>query len=233
LRKGPDDSYLSDFIYGAIDGAVTTFAVVAGVAGAGLSAPIVIILGLANLFADGFSMAISNYLGSRADEQLLDKAKNIEQHHINTYPEGEREEIRQIFAAKGFKDQNLEHAVQTITSDVERWVNEMLHNEWGLQPNSKSALRAAISTFIAFVTVGSLPILPFLYNALTHENIHITHPYTWSTILTGLGFIIVGALKSRFVEKHWLAEALITLFVGGAAAALAFLIGILLQNLAP
>lgn len=62
--------YLKDYIYGSIDGTVTTFAVVAGVAGAGLSSSIVIILGFANLVADGFSMAISNYLGSRAEQHL-------------------------------------------------------------------------------------------------------------------------------------------------------------------
>lgn len=62
--------YLGDFIYGAIDGGVTTFAVVAGVAGARLSAGIVIVLGLANLFADGFSMAASNFASTRAERQL-------------------------------------------------------------------------------------------------------------------------------------------------------------------
>ena len=117
LQFGVQHSYLKDFIYGAIDGAVTTFAVVSGVAGAGLSIKIVIILGLANLFGDGFSMAVGNFLGTRAEEQLREQARKEEEFHIQEIPQGEREEIRQIFAAKGFAGRELEKVVEVITAD--------------------------------------------------------------------------------------------------------------------
>jgi hypothetical protein len=82
LAEGARHNYLRDFIYGGIDGAVTTFAVVAGVTGAGLSPGIVVILGAANLVADGFSMAASNYLGTRAEKDDFRRLRAVEWRHI-------------------------------------------------------------------------------------------------------------------------------------------------------
>ncbi|MFG0331007.1 MAG: VIT1/CCC1 transporter family protein [Phycisphaerales bacterium] len=230
LRRGPEHSYLKDFIYGAIDGAVTTFAVVAGVAGAALPAAIVIVLGLANLIADGFSMAVSNYLGTRAEDQFAARVRRSEERHIRVIPEGEREEIRQIFAAKGFTGDDLERAVDIITADVDRWVDTMLQEEWGLSLAGPSAVKAAAATFSAFVVVGFLPLLPFALNAL-FENL-LVHPFGWSVVLTGVAFFVVGAAKSAYVDRRWLRSGLETLLVGGAAASLAFLIGRALRDLA-
>ena len=67
LEAGPKASYLRDWVYGGIDGAVTTFAIVAGVVGADLSSRVVLILGAANLLADGFSMAAANFSSTRTE----------------------------------------------------------------------------------------------------------------------------------------------------------------------
>ena len=131
LAAGPSHSDLRDFIFGAIDGTVTTFAVVSGVSGAGLPAGVLIILGVANLVADGFSMGISNFLGTRAEQQQRARTRRDEEYQIRTVPEGEREEIRQIFASKGFSGAELERVVEVITSDDERWVSVMLREEHG------------------------------------------------------------------------------------------------------
>jgi vacuolar iron transporter family protein len=93
LRRRPSASYLQDFIYGGVDGAVTTFAVVAGVAGANLDETVVIILGGANLLADGFSMAVSTYLGTKSQRQQIEEARRNEERQVEEIPEGKREEI--------------------------------------------------------------------------------------------------------------------------------------------
>ena len=101
LGSRPSESYLRDWVYGGIDGAVTTFAVAAGVAGANLSPGIVLILGFANLLADGFSMAVANYSGTKTEQEQYERLIAIENKHIDTVPDGEREEIRQIFGEEG------------------------------------------------------------------------------------------------------------------------------------
>ena len=85
---------IEDFVYGATDGAVTTFAVVAGVVGAALSPSIILILGFANLFADGFSMAIGNYLVSKSQNEYMEKERRREEWEIDNLVEQEKQEIR-------------------------------------------------------------------------------------------------------------------------------------------
>jgi len=230
LSERPPPSYLSDFIYGAIDGAVTTFAVVAGSAGADLDETVVIILGGANLIADGFSMAVSNFLGSRAERQQRERARREEERHIELVPEGEREEIRQIFASKGFEGRDLDRVVAVITSDPNLWTETMMSEELGYGSAEPNELRAAGTTLVAFLVVGFLPLMAFVYNLAASAEIQ--DPFTWSAVLTGVAFLVVGSMKSRFVEESWWRSALETLVVGGLAAVLAYVAGAVLDGVA-
>ena len=230
LSSSTSHSYLRDFVYGGIDGAVTTFAVVSGVAGAGLSSGVVIVLGFANLVGDGFSMAASNYLGSKADQQVLDKTRRIEQDHIDKYPDGEREEICQILASKGFSGEALNAAVETITSDRELWVNTMLQEEHGLSLERPNPVRAAAVTFLAFVAIGVLPLVAFVVDYFAGAGGRA--PFMWSSVATAIAFFCVGAIKSRFVADRWYWSGLETLCIGGSAAFLAYIIGAMLKGFA-
>ena len=222
--------YLRDFVYGAIDGCVTTFAVVAGAMGAGLSSGIVLILGFANLIADGFSMAVSNYLGTKADRQLLQRARRIEEDHVEEIPEGEIEEIREIFRQKGFEGDLLERVVTVITGDRRLWVDTMLREEWGLALAGPSPLKAAVSTFAAFNIVGLIPLLPFVL--FYFINVSPETAFAVSCIITAAAFFGVGAMKARYVAESWWRAGGETLAMGGGAALLAYVVGVLLSGLA-
>jgi VIT1/CCC1 family predicted Fe2+/Mn2+ transporter len=218
-----DHNYIRDFIYGGIDGAVTTFAVVSGVSGAELSTSIVLILGFANLAADGFSMAASNYLGTRAEQDDYRRLEKIEYRHIELAPEGEREEVRQIYREKGFEGDELEKAVELITSDKDRWVKTMLTEEYGLPSEIRSPWTAAFATFAAFFVCGLVPLVPYLFGARSS--------FLISCIMTGVTFFLIGSFKSRWSTSSWIRSGLETLFVGALAAGLAYGAGVLLKGL--
>lgn len=218
-RKHPN--YFGDFVLGAIDGCVTTFAIVAGVAGSGLSTMTALILGVANLVADGFSMAVGNFQKARSDQDFLQKIEAHERRHIEQFPDGEREEIRQIFRAKGFSGEMLEKIVATITDDPARWVRTMVVEEYGLSTEQRSPWYTALVTFAAFVVVGLVPLLPFVFAVSSPAS----PLFVWSAVATGAAFFGVGALKGRLLQKQVLLTGLETLLFGGVAAALAYGIG--------
>ncbi len=224
LARGHRPSYLRDWIYGGIDGAVTTFAVVSSVVGAELSSRVILILGVANLFADGFSMAAGNYSGTRAERDEREHLRDIELDHIATDPVGEREELRQIYSRKGFEGEDLERAVEVVSADSERWVEAMLRDEYGLAGGLRSPWVAGITTFSAFVLCGTAPLLPYL--------LAVPRPFEAAIGLTGTIFLVIGCLRSRWSPYPWWKTGLGTLLVGGAAAAVAFIVGRLLRGLA-
>ena len=218
----PSHSHLRDFVYGGIDGAVTTFAIVSGVIGAELAPRVILILGVANLLADGFSMSAANYLATRSEHEEARRAEGIERRHIATTPEGERAEVREIFRRRGLDGDLLEGVTQAITGDQERWVRTMLRDEYGLPASIRSAWRAAASTFLAFVVCGLVPLLPFALG--------MDHAFVVASTATGVVFAAIGAAKSRWSSAPWWRSALETLLIGGGAAAVAYGIGAWLRT---
>jgi VIT1/CCC1 family predicted Fe2+/Mn2+ transporter len=229
LDAPPRPSLLRDLVYGAIDGTVTTYAVVAGVAGSGLEATVVLVLGAANLVADGFSMAVANFLGIRSEERRRLRVLRQEQRHIELWPAGEREEVRQLLARDGLTGDVLATATDAITADRQRWIDVMMAREHGFGAVRPEPLRAATATFLAFVAVGVLPLLAFVVDAI--PDVDVTNPYAWSTMLAALAFVAVGAVQGIVVDESWWRGAATTLGIGGAAAALAYVVGLALGNI--
>ena len=223
LRDGPRVSYLRDWVYGGIDGTVTTFAIMAGVVGASLPSSVVVILGIANLLADGFSMAAANYTGTKAEQDEYQQLRDMEERHVALAPEGEREEIRQIFKAKGFEGDALETAVGVITDHQDRWIDMMMAEEHGMPAVLRSPMKAAIMTFVSFVLCGAVPLIPYA--------ILLPKPELPSATLAGITFFAIGSLRSRWSPAPWWRTGLETLAIGMLAAAVAYLVGDFLRGL--
>jgi VIT1/CCC1 family predicted Fe2+/Mn2+ transporter len=218
LASPAPHSCLGDGVLGAVDGTVTTFAIVAGTLGAGLSSRVALVLGLANVVADGFSMAVGNYLRAKADRELVRRARRVEEEHVEALPEGEREEVRQIFARKGLAGSVLEEVVAAITSDRRRWVDTMLIEELRLRLEPPAPLRVAATTFACFLTAGVLPLVP-LHLLAGRAPFHAS---AWTAAAT---FVAAGIVKGKLTAAPAWASALETLLLGGGAAVLAYSVG--------
>ena len=220
--------YLGEFVYGGIDGSVTTFAVVAGAAGADLSSAIVLILGFANLIADGFSMSIGAYLSTRSQQQNYDKHRAIEEWEVDHLPDVEREEVRDIFKAKGLEGDLLEQVVDVICSDKERWVDVMMKDELDMIREKRSAFAIGATTFGSFLLVGLIPLIIYVVDYVSdfEGNLFLT-----ACVLTTVAFVFIGFLKAVVTQTSKIKGIAETLLLGASAAAVAYYIGYWLDSI--
>lgn len=222
-------NWLPDFVYGGIDGAVTTFAVVAGVQGAALATPLILILGFANLFADGFSMSVGKYLSDKSHREQYERIREIEFRHLKEKPHHEKKEVEEILALYGFKGKDLTRATEIVTSDPEGWVDIMMRREFNMTHENTDPLKGAATTFLSFVLIGFIPLFSYLLKPLT--SLSNNHTFVLTSFLTLAALFFVGTVKSRFSAKSWIYSGLQTSIIGGAAASIAYFTGYFLKIL--
>lgn len=224
---GGSQNYLREFVYGGIDGAVTTFAVVAGAVGANLDPSIIIILGFANLFADGFSMSVGAYLSAKSEKENYKKHRNIEYWEVENIPDMERKEVEDIYKAKGFEGKMLQDVVDVIVSDKDRWVDEMMKNELEMIPDSKSPFKIGLATLISFILVGFIPLTVYVYDYFRDISYD---KFFWTSLFTGLAFLLIGWMKSYVNQTNTLKSITETLALGFIAALVAYYVGDILET---
>ena len=221
--------WVSDFVYGGIDGAVTTFAVVAGVEGASLPVAIVLILGFANLLADGVSMAVSKYSSDKAEKERIQRIRRLEYKSIREKPQEEREEIEQILQDHGFTGKALESATHVITKDKDVWVDIMMKHEFDVVEEAIYPLKSARTTFLAFNAIGIIPLIGYVLTPFFQFDTKVVFIVT--SIFTMIALFIVGTIKAQFTDGKWWDAGLRTVLTGGIAATLAYLVGDALRGI--
>ncbi|MEQ8359660.1 MAG: VIT1/CCC1 transporter family protein [Cytophagales bacterium] len=220
--------YLGEFVYGGIDGSVTTFAVVAGSVGAGLDSAVIIILGFANLIADGFSMSVGAFLSAKSEHENYEKHKAIEYWEIEHLREKEIDEIREIYEAKGFEGELLEQVVAKIIEDDDVWVDTMMKEELEMAKDDKSPFSVGLFTFISFIVVGLIPLIVYLWDFIRPLQIDL---FMLTCLLTSIAFILVGFLKSMVTGAGKFRSSMETLLLGAIAAVLAYFVGDFLEKI--
>tara|TARA_B100001179_G_scaffold188631_1_gene144903 strand:- start:762 stop:1481 length:720 start_codon:yes stop_codon:yes gene_type:complete len=226
---GFQKEYIAEFVYGGIDGVITTFAVVAGSAGAELAVPIVLILGFANLIADGFAMSVGSYFAAKSENESYDKHKAVEYWEIENLREKEVEEIREIYEAKGFEGDLLKQVVDVITSDDEVWVDTMMKEELEIMKDDRPPWKRGLVTFLAFNLVGFIPLSAYALTGFIDAS--SSDLFMLSSFSTAVALAFIGALKGYVTEQSRIKGILETVFLGGIAAIIAFFVGDILEKL--
>jgi len=222
------EKYLGEFVYGGIDGCVTTFAVVAGSVGAGLDSAIIIILGFANLLADGFAMSVGAYLSTKSEQENYHKHKQVEYGEVDHLPEAERKEIREIYAAKGFEGELLDQVVAVITKDKEIWVDTIMKEGLRIIPEDRSPFWIGTTTYVSFILIGIIPLIAYVVDYFSPIGKNV---FLMSSILTAFGFLIIGGLKTYVNQTPVVKGILETLILGSIAAVVSYFVGDFLEQL--
>lgn len=212
-ERSPLRNYVRDLILGFNDGLVSVYAVVAGVLGAGFLARDIAVAGVAAGIAGALSMGIGEYLSTKSQAEYYEAERRLEAQHIRDYPELEREELREFFRAKGIEGELLDQVMQRVTSDPDRFLDVMMREEFGTNPQvERSPLRAGGIIMLAFVAGAALPIAPFVFLE--------ARPGVWvASGLAVLGLALAGGIKG-WVSGIGKARSALEMVALGAAAAL-------------
>jgi len=221
--------YIKSLVYGGMDGIITTFSIVAGATGSELGTGVVIILGLSNVLADGLSMAFGDYLSTKSEVEYRNAEKARETWEVENNPEGEMQEMEELYIAKGIPQEDAKLMVNALVKNKDAWINVMMVEELGLLDGDESPVKNALVTFFSFIIMGIFPLIPFLIGHWVHGDIHIL--FYASIGLTALSLFFLGAAKTKFTSIHPIKSGIETLIVGGIAAGAAFLIGYVLEPL--
>ena len=220
--------FLKSAVYGGLDGTITTFSLVAGVVGASLSLGVVLILGFANLIADGISMAIGDYLSTKSETEYDVSERERETWEFRNYPKGEKQEMITIYTNKGYSVKDAEKIVSIMSTNESAFVDVMMVEELGIIKNEDSPMKNALVTFSSFLLFGLIPLLAYVIAIVFTLKFNL---FIIACILTGITLFFLGAVRTIFTHRNWFVSGFEMLVVGGFAATVAYFIGRLLAGI--
>jgi len=229
-ESSPFADYFKEIIYGGIDGIVTTFAVVAGFAGASLandtttqiSFVIVLLFGLANLFADAASMGLGNFLSVRSEKDLYHAKRKKELVEVQTKTEDEVRETIAIMEEKGFTQEQAVQLAEIYRTNEEYWVDFMMQHELELaDPRGENEIFTGLATFFSFMVFGAIPLLPFML----HSSGDPKTAFMYSSFGALCALVALGLLKWKVIGSRLSSSLFEVVAVGGTAAVLAYMVG--------
>lgn len=204
-------------VFGAMDGLVSNFALISGVAGSNARPGTVALAGLAGLVAGAFSMAVGEFTSVASQTELTRAEIDIERRELRRNPEAEQAELASMYVQRGLTPELARQVAVQLSADPEQRWRIHVREELGVDPDDlPSPWTAAIASFLAFTVGAFVPLLPYLLGASS---------LTVSLVLSVVGLFTSGALVSRFTNRGWLYSGLRQLVLGGLAAAITYAVG--------
>ncbi|MCZ7413711.1 VIT1/CCC1 transporter family protein [Streptomyces sp. WMMC897] len=219
-HRDVNGGWLRPAVFGAMDGLVSNTALITGVAGGAVAPQTIVITGLAGLASGAFSMAAGEYTSVASQRDLVLAELAVERRELAEDPEGERAELADRFRARGVTASLAESVAEQLSRDPELALEIHARDELGVDPRSlPSPLVAAVSSFGAFAIGAFLPVLPYLLGATQ----------VWPAAVLALsGLFLCGAAVSKVTARPWWYTGLRQFILGGAAAAVTYVLGSLL-----
>jgi VIT1/CCC1 family predicted Fe2+/Mn2+ transporter len=209
---------LRNFVFGTSDGLVTVLAFVAGVSASLASRRLVLMAGLAEMFAGAVSMGLGAFLGTRAERDWYERERRREELEVEKIPHLEKEELRDIYRKKGLEGETLERVVDAFTANEKRWVDIMMTEELGLQPVDSSPWSAGVVVSGSYVLAAAIPLAPYL--------VLVGAPALMvSTAVTAVALGGVGVAKARLTQRPQLRAGIETMLTGLVGTSICWGIG--------
>eukprot|EP01016_Furgasonia_blochmanni_P047981 TRINITY_DN7104_c0_g1_i6.p1 TRINITY_DN7104_c0_g1~~TRINITY_DN7104_c0_g1_i6.p1 ORF type:complete len:276 (-),score=63.38 TRINITY_DN7104_c0_g1_i6:413-1240(-) len=219
---------IKSFVYGGLDGIVTTAAVASGAEGATLSLGVILILGFSHLLADALSMAFSDFLGTKAELDYQKGEREREAWEVENYPEGERLEMKEIYMEKGLSETDADAVCDILVRNKEAWIDVMMCQELGIVQGDDNPVKNGLVTFFSFIVFGIIPLISYLVAYIFEFTSNL---FLAMLIMTAFTLLLLGAIKARVSgEKEWKA-ALETFLLGAIAIIVSYLIGWAMESL--
>mmetsp|Transcript_123165 Transcript_123165/g.184198 ORF Transcript_123165/g.184198 Transcript_123165/m.184198 type:complete len:288 (+) Transcript_123165:148-1011(+) len=230
-----EGGFLKPIIFGGLDGILTSFAIVAGAAGGGLSPEVVLVLGFSNIFADALSMGVGEFLSSKATNEWILSERRREEWEMENYPEGEIREMIEIYEGKGMSTEDATQVITIMAKYKDFFVDVMMQQELELQvpeeDHVEESMREGVIMFLSFATFGAMPLLGYVIIPITFSNLGSDALFKSACIVTGLVLFLLGSVKSRFANSHWFWSGTETLLLGGTCATVAYTLGHFINDL--
>ncbi len=215
---------IKDIVIGMSDGLTVPFALAAGLSGAVASNSIVITAGLAEVVAGSIAMGLGGYLAGRTDVDHYQSEYKREFLEVETLPEVEKQEVRDVFKAYGISAKLQDELAAELSQDKTKWVDFMMRFELGMEkPDANRASRSAFNIGFSYVVGGMVPLIGYFITQTPAQGLMI------SSIMTVLFLLVFGYVKTKLTGDKPFYGALKTVFIGVLAAGAAFMIARLIS----